>query len=170
MFIDVILLIVLLICLYTDLTSRKIYNFVLLPTFVAAFVFHFISGGLLQGWWSLQGLILGIALLVIPFTMGGIGAGDVKLLGIIGALKGPDFVLKAFLASAIAGGVISAIQLIRHKKLFSTLKNFAFNIYFFLIGAPRIKKCFTILNAQKEDMIPYGAAIAIGAAAAYFVR
>jgi prepilin peptidase CpaA len=49
-------------------------------------------------------------LLVIPFALGGIGAGDVKLLGIIGALKGPDFVFIAFLAAAITGGIMSVVS------------------------------------------------------------
>lgn len=171
MFLDIVLLIVLIICLITDLTVRKIYNFIILPAFIAALAYHLVSGGLLQGWWSLQGLILGIALLFIPFALGGIGAGDVKLLGAIGALKGPDFVLKAFLAGAIAGGVLSVFQLIRHRKLSSALKSFPFGLYFPIIGAPCVKEQpTTIADTQKGETIPYGAAIAIGAAAAYFVR
>ncbi|MCL6560136.1 MAG: prepilin peptidase [Firmicutes bacterium] len=170
MIIDLILFIVLIICLYTDLTARKIYNFILLPAFLFAFIFHLAAGGLSQGLWSLQGLALGIALLFIPFLTGGIGAGDVKLLGTIGALMGPDFVLTAFLAGAIAGGVIASGQLIRHKKLSSTLKKIGVNLYFTVIGAPRSKGPFTIENAAKEDVIPYGAAIVIGTAAAYVVR
>jgi len=171
MLFDIILLIVLIICLITDLTVRKIYNFILLPPCIAALVFHFVSGGLLQGLWSLQGLIFGIALLFIPFVLGGIGAGDVKLLGVIGVLKGPDFVLKAFLAGAIAGGVLSVLQLIRHRKLSSALKKLAFCFYLPIIGVPCVKEqSSTIADTQKGETIPYGAAIAIGATVAYFVR
>jgi len=165
---DVILFGVLAICFYTDVTARKIYNLVLLPAFVSALLYHFLTGGLGQGWWSVQGFLLGIALLVIPFSMGGIGAGDVKLLGIVGALKGPNFVLIAFLAAAITGGIMSAVCLIKQKKILSSLKIIGYNIYFLAIGAPRIG--VTDDNGQTAVTIPYGAAIALGAAAAYFVR
>lgn len=79
--IDYVLLILLITCLYTDLTRRKIYNLALLPVLVIALVYHSASGGLPQGWWSLKGLALGTALLIVPFSMGGIGAGDVKFTG-----------------------------------------------------------------------------------------
>lgn len=168
MFIEIILFVVLAVCVYTDITARKIYNLVLLPACVSALLYYLLTGGLGLGWWSVQGLLLGIALLIIPFATGGIGAGDVKLLGIIGALKGPNFVLIAFLAGAIVGGVISAIYLIRQKKMLSVLKNIGYNIYYLAIGAPRIRVIDD--NGQTAVTIPYGAAIALGAAAAYFVR
>ncbi|MBP7330952.1 MAG: prepilin peptidase [Firmicutes bacterium] len=168
--IDYVLLILLITCLYTDLTRRKIYNLALLPVLVIALVYHSASGGLPQGWWSLKGLALGTALLIIPFSMGGIGAGDVKLLGVVGACKGPEYVFMAFLAGAIAGGIISVAQLIRHKSLMSTLKKLLLNLYYRIAGLPRIKDAHTVAGAGGKDTIPYGAAIAIGAAAAYFAR
>ncbi len=168
--IDLVLLILLLTCLYTDLTKRKIYNLVLLPALIIAFIYHLATGGLLQGWWSLKGLMLGMVLLVIPFSMGGIGAGDVKLLGVVGAFKGPEFVFMAFLAGAVAGGIISAIQLIRNKELLATLKKLLLNLYYYIVGLPRIKETHTVADAAGKDTIPYGAAIAAGTLAAYFVR
>lgn len=168
MFNDVILFGVLAICFYTDVTARKIYNFILLPACISALIYHLLTGGLGLGWWSIQGLLLGIALLVIPFSMGGIGAGDVKLLGIIGALKGPDFVIIAFLAGAIVGGIMAAVYLIKQKKMLTILKNIGYNAYYLAIGAPRIG--VTDDNGQTAVTIPYGAAIALGTAAAYCVR
>ncbi|TEB16844.1 Type IV leader peptidase family protein [Pelotomaculum sp. FP] len=162
---DVILFSVLAICLYTDVSYRKIYNFVLLPAFIAAVIYHLLTGGLGQSWWAVQGFILGIALLVIPFTMGGIGAGDVKLLGIIGVLKGPDFVVVAFLASAIVGGIMSAVYLIKQKKIRTTLEKIGYNAYLLAMGAPRIRGKVSIDDSQTAVTIPYGAAIA-----AYFTR
>ncbi len=157
--IDMVLLILLITCLYTDLTRRKIYNLALLPALVIALVYHLASGGLPQGCWSLKGL-----------SMGGIGAGDVKLLGVVGACKGPEYVFMAFLAGAIAGGMLSVAQLIRNKSLIATLKKLLLNLYYRITGLPRVKDVHTIANAGGKDTIPYGAAIVIGAAAAYFVR
>lgn len=74
----------------------------------------------------------------------------------------------AFLAGAIAGGILSVAQLIRHKSLMATLKKLLLNLYYRIAGLPRIKDAHTV--AGGKDTIPYGAAIAIGAAAAYFAR
>ena len=168
--IDYVLLFLLITCLYTDLTRRKIYNLALLPALVIALAYHLASGGLPQGWWSLKGLVLGTALLIIPFSMGGIGAGDVKLLGVVGACKGPEYVFMAFLAGAIAGGMLSVAQLIRNKSLIATLKKLLLNLYYRITGLPRVKDVHTIANAGGKDNIHYGDEIVIGAAAAYFVR
>ncbi|BAF59627.1 MAG: peptidase A24 [Pelotomaculum sp.] len=170
MLLDILTFIVLVVCTLTDLCNKKIYNFVLLPALVIALFTHLATGGLPQGWWSVKGLLLGIALLFIPFSAGGIGAGDVKMLGVIGALKGPEFVFKAFLAGAVAGGIISAALLIKNKKMLATVQLLLLNLYFFLTGVPRIKYRAESPDIPQENVIPYGAAIAIGTLAAYLAR
>ncbi len=56
---------------------------------------------------SLTGWAAGVALLAIPFVLGGLGAGDVKLLALAGAWGGPSFALYTFLFGAIVGGVVA---------------------------------------------------------------
>lgn len=117
MLIDYLLVILIVICIFTDLKQRRIYNLVLLPSVLTAFLIHFYNGGFTQLLWSIKGLLLGIAILFIPFAKGGIGAGDVKLLGTIGALKGTAFVINVFLTGALAGGLISLLLLIKAGRL-----------------------------------------------------
>ncbi len=78
--------------------------------------FHFALGGLAYaawtgGWplllWSLGGAALGLALLLPLYAIGGMGAGDVKLLAGVGAWVGPLATFWAFAASTIAGGLIA---------------------------------------------------------------
>jgi len=165
------MLVLLAVCLYTDLTARKIYNPVVLPALAAAVIFHLACGGVPRALWSLAGLFLGGALLFIPFLLGGIGAGDVKLLAAIGALQGPDFVLRAFLMGALAGGVLSAWQLLRQKRMLVTLKNFALLLLSLACGAPVLKNGpAAAAGGGEKTAIPYGAAIVAGAAAAYLAR
>jgi len=94
---DYFLILVVAVCTYTDFTCRKIYNAVLFPAAAVGLVGNFYAGGPAGGLAALKGLTLGMALLFVPFIMGGMGAGDVKLLGVVGAFKGPDFVWAAFL-------------------------------------------------------------------------
>lgn len=168
MFTDIVLLITAVICIFTDITKRKIYNLVLFPAVILAIGYHIYANGLTGGYFSLKGLSLGLALLFIPYSMGGIGAGDVKLLAAIGALKGPFFTFNTFLAGAIAGGILAIFFLVKRKKLIVTLKRIflpQFVSYGFLQNHPS-----DFDEVDKNNTIPYGAAIAIGAATAYFVR
>jgi prepilin peptidase CpaA len=53
------------------------------------------------------GCALGVLLMLPGYAFGGTGGGDVKLLGAFGTLLGPAGVVHAWLAMAIAGGVLA---------------------------------------------------------------
>lgn len=158
--INLVLIIVLLICLITDLKSRKIYNKVLFPTLVIAFVGHFI----ISGWAGLSavslGFLLGLAILLIPFLLGGMGAGDVKLLAVIGALKGSAFVFTTAIYMALVGGII-ALVIIFIKK--GRVKGLFYHFW--------AKKHGIDLPYEKSTLsatFPYGVAIFAGALLALY--
>ena len=50
--------------------------------------------------WSLVGTIVGLALLLPLYAIGGMGAGDVKLLAGVGAWVGPQVTAYAFCVSS----------------------------------------------------------------------
>jgi len=56
---------------------------------------------------SLEGLAIGLACLMFFYVKGGMGAGDVKLLGAIGTILGPGQVVFAFAFAAMLGGLYS---------------------------------------------------------------
>ncbi len=95
-----------------DLRSHRIPNVVTLGGAVAGLAanaaVHQVPGALS----SLTGWAVGVALLAIPFILGGIGAGDVKLLALAGAWGGPSFALYTFLFGAIVGGVVATGMLL----------------------------------------------------------
>ena len=62
---------------------------------------------------SAGGWLLGIALFFPFFALGGLGGGDVKLLGALGAWLGPTAVFHVGLYSAIAGGVMASLVAFR---------------------------------------------------------
>src|SRR3954447_1070425 len=58
------------------------------------------SGGTAGGLWALAGLGVGLSLVLPLYAIGGMGAGDVKLLAGVGAWMGPTAAIGAFVASA----------------------------------------------------------------------
>ncbi|WP_337172934.1 A24 family peptidase [Paludisphaera sp.] len=89
----------------TDLWKFKVYNALTLPALAGGLI----ASGLSGGWAGLAtsglGALAGFGLLVGFFAMGGVGAGDVKLLTALGAWLGPALTLHVFLASAILAGL-----------------------------------------------------------------
>jgi prepilin peptidase CpaA len=96
-----------------DLRTRRIPNTLTLGAALGALVFHVFDGGMSGLGSSVAGWLVGPVLLFILFTLGGMGAGDLKLLGALGAWLGPADALWLVLFSAMSGGVMAlAIGLI----------------------------------------------------------
>lgn len=153
------------IAVFTDWRERKIYNKLLVPAFLLALLLNTLQGGISGLTGSLMGATLGFALLLVPYFMGGMGAGDVKLLAVIGAYDGATFVFTSFLCGAVIGGFISLFLLARRKALGNTLKHF-------LLFLPILKKPQNFSKAMKEanqEKFPYGIAIALGTLIALFL-
>lgn len=99
-----------------DLREQRIPNWVTLPGMLVALAFHSISNGIHGFFFSLGGMALGVGLLLIPHILGGLGAGDAKLLGTVGSVLGPKGVLYAFIFTAIVGGLYAILLIIVHRR------------------------------------------------------
>src|SRR3954467_2743703 len=78
-----------------DYRTRKIPNWLTVPSAIAALLFHTVTGGGTGFLWALAGFGVGFVLLILPWTLGGGGMGDVKLLAALGAWLGPVLILPA---------------------------------------------------------------------------
>ncbi|MFZ3589153.1 A24 family peptidase [Bacillus sp. DJP31] len=157
---NILLLILLSICVFTDLKSRKIYNIVIFPSLLLSLIVHLVSNGLPGLWFSLSGFLVGLAILLIPYFMGGIGAGDVKLLAVIGALKGTMFVLATSVYMALIGGLIGLVVLLFRKGGLSRIKSIIYSISSFGSG---LRVPLFLDKEGLQTTYPYGVAIAGGA-------
>src|SRR5215469_8171995 len=81
--------IVLAVATFTDLRSRRIPNWLVLPFMLAGVAVSAWLHGWTGVWQSLSGLALGAVLLGVLCWLGGMGMGDVKLCAAIGAWIGP---------------------------------------------------------------------------------
>ena len=95
-----------------DFQIRRIPNLLTFGGALAGFLFNLVafrgSGALT----SLEGWLLGVVLLAIPFASRAIGGGDVKLLAAVGAWLGPHGALLTFAFAAVIGGVVALAMLI----------------------------------------------------------
>lgn len=164
MAINILLICVLIICLMTDIKSRKIYNKVIFPTLVVTLVYHVVTGGWSALADSLIGFSVGFAILLIPYLLGGMGAGDVKLLALIGAIKGTIFVLNTALFMALFGGLIALFLIISDKAFWLSVKQkFNYMLKTFVLRRYGIKLPAVDKTSVLKKTYPYGIPIAAGA-------
>lgn len=88
-------------CLVTDLRTRRIPNWLTVPTFGLGLLIHIVSGGIQGLGFSLLGFVTGFGILFVLWLIGGGGGGDVKMMGALGAWLGAWLTLVIFLTSAI---------------------------------------------------------------------
>lgn len=155
-----------------DFFWRKIPNLLTFPAILLGLTLHCVEGkwgGLL---FSFLGLLMGIVFFFIPYALGGMGAGDVKLLAAVGALQGPGMVVLVFLYTALMGGVMIAIIFFLRK---AGQKQRAFDFrgvwvnVVNLIMTRRPVISLVVPQELKGVQMPYGVAIGIGTLLALFV-
>jgi len=103
------LLIVLITAAITDIRFYKIPNFLTFSGMLCGILYHTVQSGLSGFLFSSGGVLAGMSLLIIFYLAGGMGAGDVKLLGSVGAFLGVKAVLIVGLFTAIIGGVYALL-------------------------------------------------------------
>ena len=89
---------------FIDLRTGKIPNWITLPTTATGLVFHTVMNGANGLAYSANGLATGFALLILLYAMGGLGAGDVKLVAAAGSFLGPSAIISAVWAAALVTG------------------------------------------------------------------
>jgi prepilin peptidase CpaA len=97
-----------------DLKTRRIPQLLTLGGAVAGLIFHLWTGGWSAGAESLAGWVVGMIVFLPPFALGGLGAGDVKLLGALGAWFGPTEALWLALYAGVAGLVLALAVSLSH--------------------------------------------------------
>jgi prepilin peptidase CpaA len=170
----IILCALLALAVWNDLRTRRIPNAVVfggavlgllfntaLPSGDGLFIQVFGGIGFLS---ALGGLVLGLCLLLPMYAMRALGAGDVKLMAMIGAFVGPGAVAGITLLTLLAGGVLAlAVAGFNGRlkvMLFNTWHMIKYSMLRSLAGeVPKMDA-----PAAASGRLPYAVAIAAGAA------
>ncbi len=162
-------LIVLGVATFTDLRSRRIPNWLVLPFLVAGIA----VSGWFHGWHgvgqSLAGVALGTLIYGFLFWMGGMGAGDVKLCAAIGAWIGPDQLFIALVVTGMAGGIMVLCWAAFGGFLKDLFKGTG-NLVFGWRERGQLTDPELVLSNPLRRKMPYAPAIAIGTLISFFAR
>lgn len=149
----------------------KVPNWITLPMIAAGWAYSATLSGM--PWheglaWSLFGTGVGLILLLPAYSIGGMGAGDVKLLAGVGAWVHGEHTFYAFCVSAIIGAVLAVLMVLAQKAWAKHYNQF-FSIAKEIATVKNPEKLAVIAAERKPRMmlLPYGIPIAIGTIA-YF--
>jgi len=124
-----------------------------------------VTHGALTGWSGLafasSGWVVGLALFFPVFALGGMGAGDVKLLAAIGAWLGPVGAGWTALYGALAGGLMALIVALARGYLRTAFANLAAMLRSWMVGGIRPVEGLT-LSSSAGPRLPYALPLAAG--------
>ena len=148
----------------SDWRTRKLPNWLTLPTFLLAILFHAITGGWSGVALSLLGFATGFGILLVLWLIGGGGGGDVKLMGALGAWLGPTLTLQVFLVSAVlivllAGGHMAYLAMSRGMNYMRKRMGAA---SFSNAGGAAVGDEHWIRERQRFRIVPYAVPVALG--------
>ncbi len=152
----------------------KVPNWITFPLVISGWVYSGIfSSSMDMVWyqglgWSLLGTIVGLGLLMPAYMIGGMGAGDVKLLAGVGAWIHVTHTFYAFAVSAVIGALLAVLMVVYQK----SWRKHAAQFWMIVNEILTIKdpdQLSTIAAKRKSSMLllPYGIPIAMGTIA-YF--
>jgi prepilin peptidase CpaA len=155
--------IVLIVAAVIDGYELKVPNWITFPFILTGWAYSTYAFGWEGLGWTLLGTAVGLGLLLPAYAIGGMGAGDVKLMAGIGAWMFVLHTVYAFAATAVVGAVLAVAMVLcrrawkRHSAQFMVILN-----EIMVIRNP--EKLSAIAAERKPSMmlLPYGIPIAIG--------
>lgn len=127
-----ILLLILTISMVQDLKIKKVKNWlILLGLSIGLFFQVGLLGAEGLGIFFL-GIGIPIAMLFVLFSFRVVGAGDIKLLSVVGGFLGPSSVLKCIILTFILGAVFAFIKILRKQNLLYRLQYLAKYLFNFM--------------------------------------
>ena len=158
------LLVLVLTAAATDWRSRRIPNWLTLPALAIAPATHAALGGARGALWSCFGLALAGFVYLLPYLLGWMGGGDVKLMAAAGAITGPQVWLDLFFWAALCGGAFALMAMARARRFRRSWDNVRRMLSELLrLRSPRAADPSLDIRSERATTTPHGVAIAIAA-------
>lgn len=152
-----------------DGVQLKVPNWLTFPMIISGWIYSgFVGVSAGDSWWmavgwSLLGMLVGLLLLLPAYAIGGMGAGDVKLMAGLGAWMHVTHTFYAFCVTAIVGAILALGMILwrgawrKHLAQFSMIAGEILTI--------RDPNALSQIAADRKSsmmLLPYGIPIAIG--------
>lgn len=155
--------ITLIVAAYIDGKQLRVPNWLTFPMVLSGLAFHLFAAGWPGLEMSLSGMFVGLLCLLPLYAVGGMGAGDVKLMAGIGAWLGAAITFSAFCASTIVGAFMAIWMVWRRKSFQHHYANFWMILTEFTqIKNPRELSQIAAERKPRMLLLPYGIPICIG--------
>lgn len=166
----IVTLIVITIAAFLDLKYRRIPNLLTAPALVLGLILNFYYSGFTGLGKAFIAVFVMVVVLIIPFILRGLGAGDIKLLAAVAALNGLEFSVNVLLYTAVTGGIIAVLISIIKGRLILVSHNVFSMLQTVTSGLNKIPREQHVPPVLSEIRFPYGIAIFIGTILAYWQR
>ena len=117
---------------------------------------------------SAAGFLVGLALFFPLFALKGLGAGDVKLMGALGAWLGTSIIFGVAFYTTLAGGVLALALIVRHRYSGQAARNLLLLFTHWRVFGIKPLDSLT-LETSAGPKLPYALPIATGVALAFWL-
>lgn len=152
-----------------DWRSRRIPNWLTVPALFIGLLTKIVVSGISGGISALEGAGAVMMILLPVVLLRGLGGGDWKLMGALGAWLGPKHVIVVLLVTILVSGLLAVVQIVRKKKIIQTVRNMWELLRgFFVFGLhphPDIN-----LDNPAALSLPFGVAAALATAGCFWAR
>jgi len=168
-FFDFILIVVAGLAAFFDLSVRRIPNWLILFGLGAGLILN-LYGGASQFIYSMLGFVFGIGVFVVPFSLGWIGAGDVKYFGVIGAMLGMKWMPRVVFYSVVVAGIMAIGSVLLGHCRVGFFKTAWYECKIAVLSFGQILPETVNMRVSKGAYtLPWGVALALGTIFAYFI-
>ena len=153
----------------TDIRTRRIPNVLTFGAAAAAVLFHGFNAGVPGLQSAATGWVVGTALFLPFFLLGGMGGGDVKLLAALGAWLGPRDALWLAIYASLAGGVMAVGVALLRGYLGTALRNVMRLLGYWCLTGPRSMPSMT-LERSEGPRLAYAVPVLVGTMVTVWLR
>ena len=151
----------------TDVWKFRVYNALTFPLLVGGLLYHGIVGGWPGLVSSSLGACFGFAILIVPYLLGLMGSGDVKLMAGVGAWLGLPLTVAVFAISSLVAGICGVAIILHRGKLAESISIVKLALHRMLalwshFGKEDSVETFDRGNGRAARSVPFGAMIPIG--------
>lgn len=157
-----VLVVLLLIAVVSDLSTRRIPNWLTFGAALAGVVLQWQLGAASGVGIAVGGFAVGLACFLPSYLFGALGGGDVKLMAAAGCFLGPWATLVAALAATVAGGVMAWGLIALRGGLGAWALRYG-TMLSALIATRRFRYLAPLAGEPAAERFPYAVAIATGA-------